>query len=100
MCYYRFAQWFHDTGSVSRSRPGALSIHVAYGFLADTSAPCVQEDVRYPDQRWNFASTNPTLPSISRSDRSQTAPAIQSDQEPLLATSSGVTSGASRMSAI
>ena len=38
--------------------------------------------------------------SISRSDRSHTAPAIQSDQEPLVATSSGVTCGSRRMSAI
>jgi hypothetical protein len=71
-----------------------------YAFLADTSAPCVQDDVRYPVQPWTLARTNPAALSISRSDRSPVAPAIQSDQEPLLATSSGVTCGSNRMSAI
>ena len=71
-----------------------------YAFLADNSAPWVHEEVRYPVQPWIFRSTNPASANISRSDRSHTAPAIQSDQEPLLATSSGVTCDSSRMSAI
>src|SRR5262249_32411512 len=45
-------------------------------------------------------STKPASASICRSDRSQTAPAIQSDHSPLCTTSSSVTSSCSRMSAI
>jgi hypothetical protein len=70
------------------------------GLLADTSAPWVQDDVRYPVQPWILASTKPARANISRSDRFHTAPAIQSDHVPFRAASSGMTCGSRRMSAI
>ena len=58
-------------------------INLHFGFPADTSAPCVHDDVRYPVQPWTPAYTNPTWNGISRSDRCQIAQATQENHPPL-----------------
>src|SRR5262245_25743161 len=70
------------------------------GLHADTSAPWVQLEVRYPVQPWNWMVMKPAANSISQSDRSQMAPDTQSDQVPMPASCAGVTCSSSKMSAI